>query len=373
MPADHTFTGRALHDLRRPEDLERGESRENYAYSFIHGAYPTKEMTGMKFDVIVGNPPYQIDTTGIRRASTIYQWFVEQAIEMDPRYVVMITPSRWFSGGKGLEEFRERMIKTAAARLVDNPKMFDCFPGVKIRGGVSATSCGTANTTGDCTVKTIQRQLVSTDDPGPPRRRRSRPGQRAIASSTRSAIERCQASRRSAASPKPFGSTNFHWTRPEAHSRAQSRCIYVTGSGISGRDQIPQEPRLDRRLEGAIPGVRARPRGRDAMILGAPIALAQAQLAPRPTSSPALFDTSDEAENYAAFLRTKFVRSSSLYARPPKTSQATGLIRSETSHWTEKSTDERARTSATGSDRGRDRFHRFRTSGRCRLPRVRCR
>lgn len=74
-----------------PFDLERGEGRENYAYSFIHGAYPTKEMANMKFDVIVGNPPYQIDSDGNTRTMPIYQKFVDQAIAMDPRYVVMIT------------------------------------------------------------------------------------------------------------------------------------------------------------------------------------------------------------------------------------------------------------------------------------------
>ena len=138
---------RAKHDFKRgrcricgaPEDLERGEDRENYAYAFIHGAYPTKEMGDMKFDVIVGNPPYQVDDSGHGASATpIYQHFVERAIELNPRYVVMITPSRWFMGGKGLDRYRARMLADKRIKtLVDYPKLYDGFPGVKIRGGVS--------------------------------------------------------------------------------------------------------------------------------------------------------------------------------------------------------------------------------------------
>lgn len=137
--ADHDFNRGRCRTCGAPERLERGEGRENYAYAFIHRAYPTKEMGEMTFDVIVGNPPYQIEDGGHGASATpVYQRFVKQAIDLDPRYVLMITPSRWFMGGKGLDRYRARMLADRRMRaLVDYPKLYDGFPGVKIRGGVS--------------------------------------------------------------------------------------------------------------------------------------------------------------------------------------------------------------------------------------------
>ena len=84
----------------------------------------------MKFDVIVGNPPYQIDSEGNTRTKPIYHLFVEQAIEMNPRYVLMITPSRWFAGGQGAGRVpRADARRTGEWReLVDYPVEKDCFP-----------------------------------------------------------------------------------------------------------------------------------------------------------------------------------------------------------------------------------------------------
>lgn len=138
---------------RAPEALVR-DDRENYAYAFNHGTYPTEEMDDMKFDVIVGNPPYQISAEGTNRTLPIYQQFVERAIDMDPKYVLMITPSRWFTGGLGLDDFRDRMINDRRlAKIVDNPKIFDCFPQAKIRGGVSYFLWDREHD-GDCEVST---------------------------------------------------------------------------------------------------------------------------------------------------------------------------------------------------------------------------
>ena len=102
---------------------------------------------GAMFDVVIGNPPYQLGQSGGEAvgnfAMPIYQKFVQAAKALEPRYIVMVTPSRWFAGGRGLDEFRHEMLADRRIRvLVDFPESREVFAGVDIAGG-SPTSCGT--------------------------------------------------------------------------------------------------------------------------------------------------------------------------------------------------------------------------------------
>lgn len=128
-------------------DYDRGPGLETHAYSFIHSDDINKKITEifghkMQFDVIIGNPPYQLGQSGGDSvggfAMPIYQEFVKAAKSLDPRFVVMVTPARWYAGGRGLDEFREEMLNDRRLRtLVDFPNASDVFPGVEIKGGVS--------------------------------------------------------------------------------------------------------------------------------------------------------------------------------------------------------------------------------------------
>lgn len=149
--------------------LDRGEDVENYAYSFIHTENikrRIKDFFGedMQFDVIIGNPPYQMNDGGGAgsSASPLYNQFIEQAKQLEPRYLTMIIPSKWFSGGKGLDDFRETMLSDKRIRkITDYPNSRDAFNGVDIAGGVMYFLWNREHP-GNCIVTTIESGKVIT-------------------------------------------------------------------------------------------------------------------------------------------------------------------------------------------------------------------
>jgi hypothetical protein len=127
----------------KPEALDRGEGLETHAYAFIHtDDIKTRiaELFGgdMQFDVIIGNPPYQLDDGGFgTSAAPIYQLFVSKRKRSNRAICRWSFPARWFAGGKGLDEFRESMLTDDRLRSIDDYlSASDVFPGVGLKGGV---------------------------------------------------------------------------------------------------------------------------------------------------------------------------------------------------------------------------------------------
>ncbi len=158
-----TYCGASIQNLNRGEDLE------THAYAFIHtDDIKTRlaEIFGgdMQFDVIIGNPPYQLDDGGFgASAMPIYNRFVEQAKALEPRFLTMVIPSRWLFGGRGLDDFRKAMLTDSRIRrLVDHPDSRQVFPSVDVAGGICYFLWDRDNP-GDCRVVEFEHEMTSSE------------------------------------------------------------------------------------------------------------------------------------------------------------------------------------------------------------------
>lgn len=292
-----------------PAGLERGDTRENYAYAFIHGAYPTEEMKGMQFDVIVGNPPYQLGLDDNTRSKPIYQLFVERAIALNPKYVAMIIPSRWFSGGLGLDDFRDRMLADRRLRaIVDNPKLFDCFPGVEIKGGVNYFLWDRDHN-GDCSFSVrVDGQVLTTTT------RDLREGDGVLVRDNEAVPiianvrNRMNTSIETICSPTlPFGIRDNH---PSRLTKQKGDIPVVHGSfvGYVEKVQVIKNLAWLNDWKVLLP-MAADGHGREvSYVLGEPIAVAPGSVCSLTYMVAGRFSTKEETENYANYLATKFVR-----------------------------------------------------------------
>jgi len=297
--------------------LDRGEGFETHAYAFIHTddiRARVAELFGgeMQFDVIIGNPPYQLDDGGYgTSAAPIYQLFVERALELDPRYAVFVTPSRWMAGGKGLDKYRQRMLSDRRLRsIVDYPKLYEGFPGVKIRGGISYFLWDREHD-GPCEVQTIW----DGEPTGPPvaryldaydilvRRNEAVPILEKVRAKGESTLDG------RVSSGKPFGLRTFFHGKPDANGLrdpvklfGSQKVSWVERNDISiNADWIDKWKVLMTAVQGTSAAVETK-------FLSKPIIAEPGTACTETYLVAGRFDTEREAANYAQYLRTRFVR-----------------------------------------------------------------
>lgn len=325
---EHTWVdSRCQYCGANSRDYDRGEGLETHAYAFIHSGdvkAELGEMFGgdMQFDVIIGNPPYQLGQSGGDAigsfAMPIYHKFVSAAKALDPRYVVMVIPSRWFAGGRGLDEFRQEMLTDRRLRvLVDFPESREVFAGVDIAGGISYFlwdsmwngKCEVTTITGGVAGPKMARYLDEYDILV--RQNEAIPILHRVLATLDGRPFESLASR--VAPIQPFSiRTNFRGA-PVSDGMTDPVVIYQSGgTAFIERSAIPRNVEWVDQWKvivgGAVPaGGRADKDGRYYGLIGVRV-LPPGTACTETYLVANRFKTEAEASNFAAYLRTKFVR-----------------------------------------------------------------
>ncbi len=316
---EHNYSNGRCRDCGASKALMENAGHENHAYAFIHrSAWPQLEKEfEMKFDVIVGNPPYQLDDGGHNASATpIYQHFIETAIDLDPRYVLMITPSRWFVGGKGLDKFRDRLLNDdRVSHIVDFPKLYEPFPLVKIRGGISYFLWDRDHH-GPCTIQTMR----DGEPDGPAVSRRLDEFDVLVRDNKAVEILRKVRGYRENGQPeatmdtrvsqaKPFGLRTFFHGKDSSKGIQDPVKLYGSQkvSWVS-RDEIPANDAWIDQWKVLMTAVQGTSAAVETMFLSRPIIAGPGEACTETYLVAARAETEDKAERYAAYLRTRFVR-----------------------------------------------------------------
>lgn len=315
---EHTWdNGRCAYCGASQAVLDRGEGLESHAYAFIHKDDIRERIANlfgddMQFDVIIGNPPYQLQDGGHgTSAAPIYQLFVEKAFDLDPRFAVFVTPSRWMAGGKGLDKYRERMLADKRLRnIVDFPKLYEGFPGVKIRGGISYFLWDREHD-GPCTVQTIW----DGEPTGPAVARHlddydilvRRNEAVSILEKVRAKDEPTLDARVS--SQKPFGLRTFFHGEPDPQGLEQPVKLFGSQKvSWVDRSAIQTNPEWIDRWKVLMTRVQGTSAAVETKFLSKPIIAEPGTACTESYVVAGHFDTEAEATHHARYLRTRFLR-----------------------------------------------------------------